>query len=270
MTSPEQRRKAWDRFAAGYDQAITPFSMQIAEDALERLAIEPGMRFLDVAAGGGALSIPAARRGAEVLATDFSPVMIERLRERAREEGLANLEARVMDGQDLELDDDSFDVSGSQFGIMMFPDRQSGLEELARVTKPGGRALMVVFGPVQAVEGFAYLFRALQATVPTFTPPTDSPLFSLQDRDQLRREMTAAGLRDVRVDTVNHGMEVESATQHWELMTSAAPAIGALAASLPEKKEAAAQDSLERILQERPEGTPTTLNMQFHIGIGHK
>ncbi|MDX1600268.1 MAG: methyltransferase domain-containing protein, partial [Anaerolineales bacterium] len=144
MTSPEQTQNAWDRFAAGYDDAVTPFSMQVAEDALGRIDIGPGVRFLDVAAGGGALSIPAARRGAEVLATDFSPAMVDRLKARARQEGLSNLECRVMDGQDLELDDNSFDISGSQLGIMLFEDRRRGLEELTRVTKPGGQGLMVV------------------------------------------------------------------------------------------------------------------------------
>ena len=64
MTTPEQMRDAWDKFAAGYDEAVTPFSMRIAEDALRQVDIRPGMRFLDVAAGGGALSIPAARLGA--------------------------------------------------------------------------------------------------------------------------------------------------------------------------------------------------------------
>jgi hypothetical protein len=54
MTTPEQRRDAWDRFAAGYDEAVTPFSMPIAEDALRRVDIRPGIRFLDVASGGGA------------------------------------------------------------------------------------------------------------------------------------------------------------------------------------------------------------------------
>jgi len=56
------------------------------------------MRFLDVAAGTGALSIPAARLGAQVMATDISPAMVKRLNARAREEGLPNLDARVMDG----------------------------------------------------------------------------------------------------------------------------------------------------------------------------
>jgi hypothetical protein len=72
MTTPEQMRDAWDKFASGYDEAVTPFSMRIAEDVLRRVDIHPGMRFLDVASGGGAISIPAARLGAQVLATDFS------------------------------------------------------------------------------------------------------------------------------------------------------------------------------------------------------
>lgn len=142
MTTPEQTRDAWDKFAAGYDEAITPFGMRIAEDALRRVDVRPGMRLLDVAAGGGALSIPAARLGAQVLATDFSPAMVGRLNVRAREEGLSNLESRIMDGHRLELEDDTFDISASQWGIMLFPDRPRALGELARVTKPGGHALI--------------------------------------------------------------------------------------------------------------------------------
>jgi len=152
MTAPEQSRDAWDRFAAGYDEAITPFGMGIAEDALRRVDIRPGMRLIDVAAGGGALSIPAARLGAQVLAIDFSPAMVGRLDARIREGGLSNLETRVMDGHALELEDDTFDITASQFGIMLFPDRPRALAELARVTRPGGRALMVVFGPPPYVE----------------------------------------------------------------------------------------------------------------------
>ena len=108
----EQTRSAWDKIAAGYDQFVTPTHMDLGEDALHRAGLRPGMRFLDVAAGSGALSIPAARLGAQVLATDQSPVMLELLRARARQEGL-NIETRVMDGHALELDDNSFDMAGS-------------------------------------------------------------------------------------------------------------------------------------------------------------
>lgn len=270
MTAPEQARDMWNKFAAGYDEAVTPFSMRIAEDALRRVEIRPGMRFLDVAAGGGALSIPAARLGAQVLSTDFSPAMVERLDARAREEGLSALETRVMDGHSLALEDNTFDISGSQFGIMLFPDRPRALGELARVTRPGGRALMVVFGPPQNVEAFALFFGAMRAAVPGFTPPQDSPLFSLQDPEELRREMTAAGLKDVRVETVSHGMQIQSATHLWDMLTSAAPPIGALVADLTEERRAAVQQALEGMLRQRTEGGPAVLNMQVHIGIGTK
>ena len=270
MTAPEQLRDSWDRFAAGYDQAVTPFAMRIAEDALRRVDIRPGMRLVDVAAGGGALSIPAARLGAQVLAIDFSPAMVGRLDARAREGGLSNLETRVMDGHDLELEDDSFDISASQFGIMLFPDRPRALAELARVTKPGGRALMVVFGPPPRVEAFSLFFAAMRAADSGFTAPQSSPLFSLQDPEELRREMAAAGLKDIRVETVDHGLEVQSATHLWGMLTSAAPPIGALAANLTEERRAAVQQALDLILRQRFGSGPIVLNMQVHIGIGTK
>jgi ubiquinone/menaquinone biosynthesis C-methylase UbiE len=139
MTTQEQvqTRAVWDNIAAGYDRTNTPTQMWLANEGLSRADLRLGMRFLDVAAGSGALSIPAARLGAQVLATDMSPVMLEHLNARARKEGL-NIETRVMDGHALELKDNTFDVAGSQFGVMLFPDMRRGISEMVRVTKPGG------------------------------------------------------------------------------------------------------------------------------------
>lgn len=79
--------EAWDAIAAGYDAFVAPGEEPFARAGLDLAALKPGDRFLDVAAGPGGLSLPAARRGAQVLATDWSPAMIERLRARVREEG---------------------------------------------------------------------------------------------------------------------------------------------------------------------------------------
>ena len=175
-----------------------------------------------------------------------------------------------MDGHSLELEDNTFDISGSQFGIMLFPDRPRALAELVRVTKPGGHALMVVFGLPPNVEPFALFFGAMRAAVSSFTPPQDSPLFSLQDPEQLRREMAAAGLKDIRVETVNHGMEIQSATRLWDMLTSAAPPIGALVANLTEEQRAAVRQALDGMFRQRFGGGPAILSMQVHIGIGTK
>ena len=126
-------RAAWDKIAPGYDKTNTPTQMWLGNEGLRRAELRAGMRFLDVAAGSGALSISAARLGAQVLATDQSPVMLELLRARARQEGL-NIETRVMDGHALELDDNSFDMVGSQFGVMLFPDMPKGITEMVRAT----------------------------------------------------------------------------------------------------------------------------------------
>ena len=84
--------------AAGYDMFVTEPGMASAEDALLRAGLRSGSRVLDVACGSGALSIPAARHGAHVVAADLSPVMIERLTARARAEGLG--ESREVAGGD--------------------------------------------------------------------------------------------------------------------------------------------------------------------------
>ena len=61
---------AWDAIAAGYDRHVTPTEVPLAIEALGLAGLQPGDYFLDVAAGTGGLSLPAARLGAKVVATD--------------------------------------------------------------------------------------------------------------------------------------------------------------------------------------------------------
>ncbi len=270
MTTLEQMREAWDRYAGAYDEAITPFTMMVAEDALRIAGVGPGARLLDIAAGGGALSIPAARLGAEVLATDFSPAMVERIKRRAQQEGISNLEARVMDGTALELEDNTFDVACSQFGIMLFPDRRKGLSELARVTKPGGKGVMVVFGPPQRVQFFSLIVQALRTAVPSFTPPQSSPLFSLQNPNDLRREMEEAGFRDLRVETLTHTLETQSADHLWTTAQSSAPAIARLFSQFTDEQHRAARKALAELLHAQFGDGPAKLGVEIHVGLGVK
>src|SRR5215210_3463657 len=101
--------EAWDAIAAGYDRYVAPQEAALADEALRLVGLEPGERFLDVAAGTGGLSLPAARFGAEVLATDWSSAMIEQFEARVHDERLPNAQARVMDCHALDPADDSFD-----------------------------------------------------------------------------------------------------------------------------------------------------------------
>jgi ubiquinone/menaquinone biosynthesis C-methylase UbiE len=249
--------------------------MWLANEGLRRAGLSSGMRFLDVAAGSGALSIPAARLGAQVLSTDLSPVMLKRLEARARDEGL-NLETRVMDGHALELEDDVFDISGSQFGVMLFPDMPRGISELARVTKPGGRVLMNVYGAPQKIEFFGFFVHAIQAVVPDFTgPPMDPPPlpFQLQDPEKLHRELSNAGLKDICVETITETLEFQSGQQLWDWLTSSNPIVEMVLAelNLTDEQTTVIREGLDDMVRKRSgESGPAVLTNPINIGIGTK
>lgn len=270
--TPDQIRDAWDAIAPGFDEFATPQSIGIGEMAIRTVGIQPGARFLDVAAGSGALSIPAARMGADVVATDIAPTMIDRLAARARAEGLPNVEARVMDGQALDVPDDTFDVSASQFGVSLFPDPRGGLAELVRVTKPGGTVLVVAGGTLPKTEFFAFFLAAFRVAVPSFTPPTEEPLpFQLADPDVFHRFLTDAGLSGVTVNTITWDTRFESATHLWSFVTSGNPIGAQLVADLTAEQRSGVKQALDGMLRERSGGEPgAVLHGGLNVGIGTK
>lgn len=271
----EQTRAAWDSIAPGYDRTNTPTQMWLGSEGLRRVGVRREMRFLDVAAGSGALSIPAARIGAQVLAIDQSPVMLDLLASRAREAGV-EVEIRVMDGEALALDDDSFDVAGSQFGVMLFPDMPKGINELVRVVKPGGRVLMNVYGDPHEIEFLGFFAAAIQSVRPEFDgPPMDPPPlpFQLQDPERLRSELARAGLDGVEVETVTETTEFGTAAQLWEWIVSSNPIAVEILATLrlSGEERATVRQALGALFRERAGDTGrAVLSNPVHIGVGTK
>lgn len=272
--SSEEVRAAWDAIAPGYDRTNTPSQMWLGNEGLRRARLGLGMRFLDVAAGSGALSIPAARLGARVLATDLSPVMLEHLARRAGEEGL-DIDTRVMDGQALELEDNSFDMVGSQFGVMLFPDMPCGLREMVRVAKPGGRVLMNVYGDPHKIEFFGFLIGAIQSVRPEFTgPPMDPPPlpFQLQDPRRLQNELKSAGLRDVTVETITETTVFRSGAELWDWIVWSNPIVESVLGclNLTAEERVIVQRTLDRMVRERASDGVARLTNPINVGIGTK
>lgn len=269
---PATIQRAWDAIAAGYDQYVTPSHMALANEALDRIDVGPDIRFLDVAAGSGALAIAAAQRGAHVLGTDISPAMIDRLEANARRHGLDNLSGQVMDGHHLELDDDSFDAAGSMFGVMLFPDLPRGLGEMARVTRPGGKVLVVTFGPPQQAEFLGFFLKAARQAVPGFSglPMDPPPLpFQVSDPQVLRSRMSAAGLADVSVETVVETQVFRSADELWNWIGSSNPIGMGLISQMSPDQAASVRGMLDAMLRDRAGGEgPARLTNLIHIGVG--
>jgi ubiquinone/menaquinone biosynthesis C-methylase UbiE len=275
MSTSEATRDAWDKIAKGYDRTNTPTQMWLGNEGLRRAGVRSGMKFLDVAAGSGALGIPAARIGAQVLATDQSAAMLECLTARAIDEGLT-IETRVMDGHTLELEDDSFDVAGSQFGVMLFPDMPRGIREMARVVKPTGRVLMSVYGDPHQIEFFGFFVGAIQSVIPSFDGPPMEPLplpFQLQDPGRLREELTKAGLAQVSVETIIEKTAFESGEHFWDWLVHSNPIVADVLGhlNLTAGQLGVVRKTLDDMLRKRAGGSgPAVLTNPIHIGVGTK
>lgn len=156
-----RHRKMW---ASGdYPSMVETFLLPLGPVLVEACGIKPGMRVLDVAAGTGNASIPAAQAGADVTASDLTPELFDAGRKRAEAAGV-ELEWVEADAENLPFEDESYDVVMSSIGAMFAPHHQEVADELVRVCRPGGTIGMLNWTP----EG---MIGALFRTMGPFAPP---------------------------------------------------------------------------------------------------
>lgn len=268
-------KEAWDAIAADFDQFVTPRTRDLATEALRLAGLGAGDRFLDIAAGTGGLSLPAARLGASVVATDWSSEMIARFEARVRAEGLSQAEGRVMDCHALELADDAFDVTGSQFGVMLVPDQAQALREMVRVTRPGGRVVLIAFGDPGRFEALQFFLGAIRAVVPDFKGLPDDPPpleFQLSDPEEMRRRLIDAGLDRVEVHTGHQErLELRSGRELWDWCLGSNPIPGRLVADLSEEQKSSVRAVLDTMIAERANDQGVAiLTAAINIGTGIK
>ena len=164
-----RHRKMW---ASGdYPHMVETFLLPLGPRLVEAAGIGPGMRVLDVGAGTGNASIPAAKTGARVTASDLTPELFDAGRARAEREGV-ELEWVEADAENLPFDDDSFDVVMSSIGAMFAPQHQKVADEMARVVKPGGTIAMLNWTPEGMVGA---LFRTMGPFMPPPPPGAQPP-----------------------------------------------------------------------------------------------
>jgi ubiquinone/menaquinone biosynthesis C-methylase UbiE len=146
------------------DYSVVGTTLQIVGESLcEALDLHASERVLDVAAGNGNVSLAAARRWCEVVATDYVPSLLDRARERAAAERL-EIEFREADAEALPFADESFDVVVSTFGVMFAPNHERSATEMLRVCRRGGKIGLANWTP----DGFiGQLFK----TIGKYLPP---------------------------------------------------------------------------------------------------
>lgn len=174
----EAQQQARDLWSSGDFPSAARQIADVGLATVDRAGVQPDDVVLDVACGAGNATIPAAKAAARTVGLDITPELIEAGKKAAAEAGV-EIEWMEGDAQDMELEDESFDVVISVFGCMFAPDHKKAAAELVRVLKPGGRMVVAAWRPEGNVgRMFGTIAQHLPAPPEGFQPP---PLWGVDD-----------------------------------------------------------------------------------------
>jgi SAM-dependent methyltransferase len=231
-------------------------------------------RVLDVAAGTGEQTLMAARRVGPhgfVLATDIADRMLAYLDEAARNEGLTNVQTRVMDARLLELEPESFDAAICRLALMLIPERDKALAGIQRALKPGSKFSAIV---LSTPEKNPHISESLAiARRHAGLPPAlleDPGMFSLSDPALLRSTFERAGFRDVRLETVASDLRFASITAAMEHRRNSLPEMRPILDQMSEASRDAVWKQIEMVMRQFEHSEGVILPTERLVAVGTK
>lgn len=241
---------AWER----HRDALFASSRWISEWLLDAAGVAPGQTILEVAAGTGETAFLAAERvGSQgrVIASDFSPGMVEAARRGAAARGLPNVECRVLDAEAIDLPDDSVDGVISRYGLMLVPDQPRAFAEIRRVLRPGGQLAYAVWGAANQNLWIVLLGLPMiqLGHLERIDPTAPGGMFSLSEPEQNETLLRDAGFADVAVATLDGTMRFESFDDYWVMQSQIAGSLAVALRALPPTEVAAVRTAVREAVE---------------------
>jgi ubiquinone/menaquinone biosynthesis C-methylase UbiE len=262
--------EAWNHWGPTLARWLDPAT----EVMLDMVGIRAGSRVLDVAAGTGGQTLLAARRVGPtgfVLATDIAPRILTFAADAARQAGLSNVETRVLDGEHLDIADNSFDAVISRVGLIYFPDQQKALTGMHRALKPGGKMAAIVYS-TPGHNGFFSIPVSIirrRAQLPPPLPGQPGP-FSLGSPGVLEAAYTNVGFRDVQTRIVAAPLRMASAAECVRFERESFGALHQMLASLDATGRGAAWEEIAQELRSFEGAGGFEGPCELIIGVGTK
>lgn len=242
MTDSMDPAQAWSAVAEAWDanaDYVDEHSVEATAALLDRVAVQPGERVLELAAGPGSLGATWSQLvgpAGTVVVSDISPVMVEVARR--RNAALDNVETTVIDAAAIDRPDGSFDVVACRMALMFTPDPSVAFAEILRVLRPDGRLGALTWGgiehnPWMTCVGMAAMANGLVSGGPPVGP---GGIFSLGDPAELEALAKGAGFADVAVEELAITFRADTVNAHVERVASlAGPLATVLQAASPDQ-----------------------------------
>jgi SAM-dependent methyltransferase len=199
----------WRRAARGWSaraDEIRDFGMPVSAWMIDQLALQPGHRVLELAAGPGDTGFMAAELvspGGTLISTDGVEPMLDIARERAVSMGVPNAEFKQVDLEWIDVETASVDAVLCRWGLMFAPDPGASLQEMRRVLKPGGRVALAVWAAPEDNPWATIPTRALIELGHVEPPDPNAPgMFVLADAERLRGLLQGAGFVEPVVESI--------------------------------------------------------------------
>jgi SAM-dependent methyltransferase len=222
----ESSLAGWETAAAGWtrrQEAIRRFGAPVSEWMLDAVALQPGERVLELAAGLGETGMLAAEQVAPmggVIISDHAEAMLDGARARALQLGLSNVEFQVLMAEWIDLPLASVDVVLCRWGYMLMADPAAALAETRRVLRPGGRVALAVWDMVQhnpwALQPTLELIERGLLPVPDGNAGWQPGPFALADPERVRELLAGAGFTEITVAAVDIEQHYASLEELWE------------------------------------------------------
>jgi SAM-dependent methyltransferase len=198
--------------------------------------------------------------------------MIDYLRAESERRGLSDLvRVEVMDGQQLEVEDESFDVAASIFGVLFFPDPAKGLRVLSRALVPGGRAVVSTWAPPPRGEMGRIMGDAMAKTIGNLPKPSAPPPWAaLGDADAFRERLLHNGFSRAHIVELRHVWVFDDLNRFVDLMGRCAPpAVATFSSLTPEQRETFRRAVVDDFRSRQGEG-PYAVTHEAMIAVGTK
>ncbi len=273
----ETTRQQWQSAAEAWHRWGPTLSVWLGEATrlmLDLAGVREDSQVLDVAAGAGEQSIVAAHRVGpygRVVAIDISSNILEFARQAARAENLTNVETRVLDAENLDLPEDSFDAAICRLGLMYFPDREKTLSAMRRVLKPVASAGAIVFSTPDKNPFLSAPISVIRrrANLPPPEPGLPGP-FSLGAPGVLEDAFEKADFRMIKVKPVSAPLRMASAAECVQFEKESFGALHQMMAGLDEAERESVWKEIEQELEKfnTPEGFVSPCELL--VGVGTK